>query len=78
MRWHHFASSHCFPAWRDAGVGASAVPSFPPVVTVGASGLEASIELRNTNTDDNAADINTVCNAGDPIAVPDRRARDRR
>ena len=58
------------PGVAQAGVGASAVPSFPPVVTVGASGLEASIELRNTNTDDNAADINTVCNAGDPAPCP--------
>ena len=58
------------PGVAEAGVGASAVPSFPPVVTVGASGLEASIELRNTNTDDNAADINTVCNAGDPAPCP--------
>jgi hypothetical protein len=58
------------PGVAEAGVGASAVPSFPPVVTVGASGLEASIELRNTNTDANAAEINTVCNAGDPAPCP--------
>jgi hypothetical protein len=58
------------PGVAEAGVGASAVPSFPPVVTVGETGLEASIELRNTNTDDNAADINTVCNAGDASPCP--------
>src|SRR5688572_31755030 len=58
------------PGTAHAGVGASAVPSFPPVVTVGQTGLEASIELRNTNTDDNAADINTVCNAGDASPCP--------
>ena len=58
------------PGVAQAGVGASAVPSFPPVVTVGATGLEASIELRNTNTDAHAADINTGCNAGDASPCP--------
>jgi hypothetical protein len=58
------------PAAAHAGVGASAVPSFPPVVTVGAAGIPASIELRNTNTGANVADVNTVCNAGDPAPCP--------
>jgi len=58
------------PATAQAGVGASAVPSFPTDVTVGNAGLAASIELRNTNLDSNAADTNTVCNFGDGDPCP--------
>ncbi len=59
-----------FTGVAHAGVGASAVPSFPPSVTVGESGLEGTIELRNTNTDGNAGQTNTVCNAGDTSPCP--------
>ena len=58
------------PAAADAGVGASAVPNFPTAVTVGNTGVPASIELRNTNADANAAESNTVCNFGDPGPCP--------
>lgn len=58
------------PAVAHAGVGASAVPSFPAEATVGNTGLPASIELRNTNTDTNAGHTNTVCNFGDPSPCP--------
>ena len=53
------------PAAAQAGVGASAVPTFPTEATVGNAGLPASVELRNTNTDVNATHTNTVCNFGD-------------
>ena len=53
------------PAAAQAGVGTSAVPSFPTEATVGNAGLPASVELRNTNTDVNATHTNTVCNFGD-------------
>jgi hypothetical protein len=58
------------PEVAQAGVGASAVPSFPTEATVGNTGLPASIELRNTNTDANAGHTNTVCNFGDPSPCP--------
>ena len=57
-------------AIAHAGVGASAVPSFPPVVTVGQAGLPATIEVRNTNNDANLGDTNTVCNFGDGFPCP--------
>jgi hypothetical protein len=58
------------PSVAHAGVGASAVPSFPAEATVGNTGLPGSIELRNTNTDVNATHTNTVCNFGDPSPCP--------
>jgi hypothetical protein len=54
-----------FPAAAQAGVGASAVPSFPAAVTVGNTGVPASVELHNTNNDADAGATNTVCNFGD-------------
>jgi hypothetical protein len=58
------------PAAAQAGVGASAVPTFPTEVTVGNTGVAASIELRNTDNDANAGDTNTVCNFGDGAPCP--------
>jgi hypothetical protein len=58
------------PAVAQAGVGASAVPTFPADVTVGNTGVTGSIELRNTDTDVNAGDTNTVCNFGDGAPCP--------
>jgi hypothetical protein len=58
------------PTVAEAGVGASAVPTFPADVTVGNAGVAASIELRNTDTDANAGDTNTVCNFGDGAPCP--------
>jgi hypothetical protein len=58
------------PAAAHAGVGASAVPSFPASVTVGNTGIPASIEVRNANNDANTADTNTVCNFGDGFPCP--------
>ena len=60
-------------AWSgsaDAGLGASAAPIFPGVVTVGNTGLPASIQLRNNNSAPNTSDTNIVCNAGDPVPCP--------
>ena len=54
----------------QAGVGASAVPSFPTSVMVGNAGLAATIEVRNTNNDANVGDTNTVCNFGDGAPCP--------
>ena len=72
------ALSALFTGVAEAGVGASAVPSFPPTVTVGVTGIEATIELRNTNTDGNAGDTNTVCNEGDTSRVPGGQRRHHR
>lgn len=58
------------PAAASAGVGASAVPSFPPTVTVGDTGVPASIELSNANSGADSGGTNTVCNAGDPAPCP--------
>ena len=60
-------------AWSgsaDAGLGASAAPIFPGVVTVGNTGLPASIQLRNNNSAADLADTNIVCNAGDSLPCP--------
>jgi hypothetical protein len=51
-------------------VGASAVPSFPAAVTVGNTGVPASVELRNANNDADAGATNTVCNFGDAFPCP--------
>jgi hypothetical protein len=58
------------PAAAQAGVGASAVPSFPTAVTAGNTGVPASIEVRNSNNDANSGDTNTVCNFGDGFPCP--------
>ena len=61
------------PAVADAGVGASAVPTFPTSVIVGQTGLGATIEVVNLNSapdDQGAAALNTVCNAGDAFPCP--------
>ncbi|MDJ0770574.1 MAG: hypothetical protein QNJ12_17400 [Ilumatobacter sp.] len=61
------------PASVEAGVGASAVPSFPSVITLGDTGVTASIVLRNQNTVDADGDdtrSNTICNAGDAFPCP--------
>src|SRR5688572_11958225 len=58
------------PAIAQAGVGASATPTFPPAVTAGSSGVAGVIELRNTNSDANAGQANTVCNFGDGAPCP--------
>ena len=58
------------PAAAEAGVGASAVPSFPAAVTVGNTGVPATIELRNANNDADAGATNTVCNFGDGFPCP--------
>jgi hypothetical protein len=58
------------PAAAEAGIGASAVPTFPGDVTVGQGGVAATIELRNTNTDGDAGATNTVCNFGDGAPCP--------
>jgi hypothetical protein len=58
------------PAMAEAGVGASAAPTFPGDVTVGNTGVPATIELRNTDTDANAGETNTVCNFGDGAPCP--------
>ena len=70
MWWRHFRSSHCFPVWPRRASARAPCRASRPSSPSATSGLEASIELRNTNTDDNAADINTVCNAGDPRPCP--------
>ena len=41
----------------DAGLGAAATPTFPTTVTVGNTGLAASIQLRNDNTPPNTSSI---------------------
>jgi hypothetical protein len=58
------------PTAAQAGVGASAVPSFPAAVTVGNTGVAATVELRNANNDADAGATNTVCNFGDGFPCP--------
>jgi hypothetical protein len=53
------------PAIAQGGVIASAGPTFPPAVTVGQTGLAASITLENRNTAPNHIDTNTICNAAE-------------
>ena len=64
------AAAGLLPAAAEAGVGASAVPSFPAAVTVGNAGVPASLELRNANNDADAGATNTVCNFGDGFPCP--------
>ncbi|MEY2523762.1 MAG: hypothetical protein QOJ66_2327, partial [Ilumatobacteraceae bacterium] len=52
----------------EAGLGAAATPTFPTTVTVGNTGLAASIQLRNDNTPPNTS--STVCNVGDGLPCP--------
>ena len=63
------------PSVAQAGVGAGASITFPTTVTVGQTGLPASIDLINFNTAPNSGDTNTVCNAGEaspPCSSPER------
>lgn len=53
-----------------AGLGASAAPSFPTIVTVGQTAVAASIQLSNQNSPDDTAAVNTVCNFGDGFPCP--------
>lgn len=55
------------PSVAHAGVAAGISPTFPSTVTVGQTGLPASIVLRNNNDGGEAAFVNTVCNFGDAI-----------
>jgi hypothetical protein len=57
-------------ASAQAGTVAGAGPTFPTVVTVGDTGVPASIEVRNDNTPPQNGTANTVCNAGDPLPCP--------
>ena len=58
------------PSIARAGIAASAGPTFPTAVTVGQTGVAASIAVTNQNTTPNTADVNTVCNFGDPAPCP--------
>ena len=58
------------PSIASAGIAASAGPTFPTAVTVGQTGVAASIAVTNQNTTPNTADVNTVCNSGDPAPCP--------
>ena len=63
------------PALAQAGVGAGTSITFPTTVTVGDTGLPASVDLFNLNTPPNSADTNSVCNAGEaspPCSSPER------
>ncbi len=53
-----------------AAVGAGASVTFPTIVSVGQTGLPASITLSNFNTSPNDLDTNIVCNAGDAAPCP--------
>ena len=52
----------------DAGLGASATPTFPTSVVVGATGVAVTIQVENKNTVPNTS--STVCNTGDPLPCP--------
>ncbi len=53
------------PSAALAGSGGAATPFVPTPVTVGQTGIAASITLENRNNGTEAALTNTVCNAGD-------------
>jgi hypothetical protein len=53
------------PAAAQAGAGVGMAITFPTVVTVGDSGVPASITLQNLNDGPNVGDTNSVCNAGE-------------
>jgi hypothetical protein len=52
----------------SAGLGAGATPTFPATVTVGNTGVAATIQLENDNTAPNTT--STVCNFGDALPCP--------
>ncbi len=52
----------------EAGMGASAAPTFPTAVVAGATGVPASIKLQNDNTPPESS--STICNFGDPLPCP--------
>jgi hypothetical protein len=54
----------------SAGYGAAAAPTFPSVVTVGNTGVPASVQLSNNNSGADINSINTVCNFGDAFPCP--------
>ena len=56
------------PGLADAGLGAGATPTFPAVVTVGDTGVPATIQMQNDNTTPNTSA--TLCNFGDPFPCP--------
>jgi hypothetical protein len=64
------ACALALPAAAQAGVGGSTVPAFPSTVTVGDTGVPASIAVSNRNDGAEAGALNTVCNAGDPLPCP--------
>ena len=43
------------PGLADAGLGAGATPTFPAVVTVGDTGVPATIQMQNDNTTPNTS-----------------------
>jgi hypothetical protein len=53
------------PSAASAGSGGAATPFVPTPVTVGETGIAASITLENRNNGAEAALTNTVCNAGE-------------
>jgi hypothetical protein len=55
----------CLTAVADAAVIASGGVTFPGTVTVGDTGLPATVTMTNNNTPPQHGDVNTVCNAGD-------------
>jgi LPXTG-motif cell wall-anchored protein len=57
-----------------AGMGASAAPTFPTAVVAGATGVPASITLKNDNTDPQVS--STICNYGDLSPCPAPTAPD--
>ncbi len=57
-------------ASAQAGIGGGAAPTFPTTVTVGDTGIAASITMTNTNTGADATSTNTVCNFGDGFPCP--------
>src|SRR6476660_394421 len=62
------------PAAAQAGAGAGTIPNFPGLVTVGQTGVPATVTLENRNDGVNAGDTNSVCNAGDvspPCSSPE-------
>ena len=56
------------PAAAQAGYGAGTTPTFPTTVTVGDTGLPASVTIENRNTAPNTGDANSVCNGPDAAA----------
>ena len=53
-----------------AGIGASAAPAFPAVITVGQTGIPAIVQISNGDTAGDSAAANRVCNFGDPFPCP--------